>query len=34
MSMSALGLVAVGTMTLKAKAIRVAQKLDIPVTEV
>ena len=34
MSMSALELVTVGTMTLKAKAIRVAQELDIPVTEV
>ena len=31
MSMSALELVAVDTMTLKAKAIRVAQELDIPV---
>ena len=33
MSMSALELAAVGTMTLKAKAIRVAQELDIPITE-
>ena len=34
MSMSSLGLAAVGAMSLKAKAIRVAQELDIPVTEV
>ena len=33
MSMSALELAAVGTMTLKAKAIRVAQELDIPISE-
>ena len=33
MSMSTLELVAVDTMTLKAKAIRVAQELDIPITE-
>ena len=33
MSMSALELVAVDTTTLKAKAIRVAQELDIPITE-
>ena len=34
MSMSSLGMAAVGTtMTLKAKAIRVAQELDIPITE-